>query len=60
MFNKYFLGALAILFIGLKLCHVIDWSWWYVLMPIWLPTAIAAFVGFIYVACVFIGALIKG
>jgi hypothetical protein len=30
-----FLGLLTILFIGLKLTHYIDWSWWWVLAPIW-------------------------
>jgi hypothetical protein len=30
-----FTGALTILFIGLKLCNVISWSWWWVLSPIW-------------------------
>jgi hypothetical protein len=25
--------ALTVLFVGLKLCHVIDWSWWWVLAP---------------------------
>lgn len=30
-----FLGALAILFITLKLLGYIDWSWWWVLAPIW-------------------------
>lgn len=30
-----FLGLLTILFIGLKLTHYIDWSWWWVLSPIW-------------------------
>jgi hypothetical protein len=34
-----FCGALAILFIGLKLGHVIDWSWIWVLSPIWIPIA---------------------
>lgn len=34
-----FLGALTILFIALKLTHVIDWSWWWVLSPIWIPVA---------------------
>lgn len=33
-------GALALLFIGLKLGHVIAWSWWWVLAPLWLPAAI--------------------
>lgn len=30
-----FLGALTILFIGLKLTGFIDWSWLWVLAPIW-------------------------
>ncbi len=34
-----FSGALTILFIGLKLGKVIDWSWWWVLSPIWIPVA---------------------
>lgn len=32
-------GALALLFIGLKLGHVIDWSWWWVLSPLWVTVA---------------------
>ena len=35
-----FAGLLAILFIGLKLGHVIAWSWWWVLSPLWIPAAI--------------------
>lgn len=35
-------GLLTILFIGLKLGHVIDWSWWWILSPIWISFAIAA------------------
>ena len=31
-----FTGALTILFIGLKLTHVINWSWWWVLSPTWI------------------------
>jgi hypothetical protein len=27
---------LGLLFIGLKLTNSIDWSWWYVTMPLWL------------------------
>lgn len=34
------LDLLAILFIGLKLCNVIDWSWGWVLSPIWINLAI--------------------
>jgi hypothetical protein len=28
--------GLLILFVGLKLSHIIDWSWWWVLSPIWI------------------------
>lgn len=31
-----FAGLLTLLFIGLKLGHVITWSWWWVLSPLWL------------------------
>jgi hypothetical protein len=31
-----FTGLLTILFIGLKLTNYIDWSWWWVLSPIWI------------------------
>lgn len=30
------LDLLAIVFIVLKLCHVINWSWFWVLSPIWI------------------------
>jgi hypothetical protein len=35
-----FLGALGLLFIGLKLGHVIHWSWWLVTLPLWGGTAL--------------------
>ena len=34
-------GLLTVAFVVLKLCHVIDWSWWWVLSPVWIPVAIA-------------------
>lgn len=33
-------GLLGILFVGLKLCDVIDWSWWLVTLPFWGGTAL--------------------
>ena len=36
-----FFGVLALIFITLKLLGVITWSWWWVLAPIWIPSAIA-------------------
>lgn len=35
-----FAGALTIVFIALKLTHHIDWSWWWVLSPLWISTLI--------------------
>ncbi|NUQ98268.1 MAG: hypothetical protein HOY79_17550 [Streptomyces sp.] len=35
-----FTGLLTILFIALKLTHVITWSWWWVLSPIWISAAL--------------------
>lgn len=36
-----FLSVLGVLFVGLKLTDFIDWSWWFVLMPLWaLPVVI--------------------
>jgi hypothetical protein len=31
-----FAGLLTLLFIGLKLGHIIDWSWLWVLSPLWI------------------------
>lgn len=33
--------ALFIVFTVLKLTHTIDWSWWWVTAPIWIPFALA-------------------
>ncbi len=38
-----FAGVLQVAFIVLKLCKVIDWSWWWVLAPTWIPIGIAGF-----------------
>lgn len=34
--NSSFVGLLTLLFIGLKLCHVINWPWIWVLSPLWI------------------------
>lgn len=33
-----FTGLLTIVFIVLKLCGIITWSWWWVLSPLWIST----------------------
>ena len=34
-----FVGVLTIVFVILKLCNVIAWSWLWVLAPLWIPGA---------------------
>lgn len=43
-------SVLALIFITLKLCGVITWSWWWVLSPFW--------IGFAIIAAVFLVAII--
>ena len=35
-----FAGLLFIAFLVLKLTHVIDWSWWWIFAPLWIPVAV--------------------
>ena len=35
-----FTGLLTVAFIALKLTGYIDWSWWWVLSPLWIPVVI--------------------
>ena len=34
------LTLLGIAFVVLKLCHVIDWPWFWVISPFWIPVGI--------------------
>jgi len=34
--------AMLLLFMALKLCDVIDWSWWWVLSPLWITFVLFA------------------
>lgn len=35
------LGPLiTLIFVTLKLCHVIDWSWWWVFAPMWIVASL--------------------
>jgi hypothetical protein len=48
-----FFGLLGLIFITLKLCGVIHWSWWWVTAPLWGPLAfllLCAVVGFLVVS----------
>lgn len=48
-----FTTLLAVAFIVLKLCHVIEWSWLWVLSPLWIPLAIV--IAIVVFAAVFTG-----
>lgn len=39
-----FITLLTLLFIALKLTGFIDWSWWWVLAPLWIGIPFAIFV----------------
>ena len=39
-----FTGALTIIFIVLKLTNNINWSWWWVLSPIWISILLVIFI----------------
>lgn len=41
-------GVLLVVFIVLKLCEVIDWSWVWVLSPLWIPIAVGLVVFILY------------
>lgn len=41
--------VLFIVFLVLKLTNTIDWSWWWVTAPLWLPIGLA-----LIILCVFI------
>ena len=43
--NDSSIGSWAILilfitFLVLKLTHVIDWSWWWITAPLWIPASV--------------------
>lgn len=46
---------LLVVFITLKLCKVIDWSWWWVIAPFWIPLAGLLVVAI--AACTIVGAI---
>lgn len=54
-----FSGLLTIVFVVLKLCHVIDWSWWWVLSPIWGVFVLAIAITIIYILYELFKALLK-
>ena len=50
-----FVGLLTILFIALKLTNYIDWSWWWVLSPLWISFLIGIIIILIFSVIYIIG-----
>lgn len=55
--NEWFALTLTLMFIVLKLTQQIDWSWWWVLSPLWLPLALVLCIAAIVLI---LGALLGG
>jgi len=53
------LGVLLVIFIVLKLVGVIDWSWWLVLIPLWISLGLFVLV-FVIIGAIIIVAHLKG
>ncbi len=47
-------GLLGVVFVTLKLCGVIGWSWWWVTAPFWAWIPLVAFVVVVAVALQFV------
>ena len=53
-FGGFFSAMLAIAFIVLRLCNVIDWAWVWVLAPLWIPLALSLLITLIVLLVAFI------
>lgn len=54
-----FTGVLAIVFITLKLCGVINWEWLWVLSPIWIPLALLLLLGVVYLVMILVEKIVE-
>ena len=52
-----FLGLLTVVFITLKLCGIITWSWWWVLSPLWISAGLGLVV---WIVLIIIGLFFVG
>ncbi|MFI5911430.1 hypothetical protein [Dactylosporangium sp. NPDC051541] len=47
-------GVPAVL-VALKLTHVVDWSWWWVLSPLWVMFALMVVIAAVYATLLLVG-----
>ncbi len=43
-------GILFIVFLVLKLTETINWSWWWISAPLWIPVVVVVLAAFVLVA----------
>lgn len=49
-----FLEMMFLMFLGLKISGLINWSWWWVFAPVWIPFIFGALVfGVLFLSAVF-------
>lgn len=53
------IGLLGVLFVGLKLGHIIDWSWIWVTFPFWGGFVLVFVALAVYLTCVALAAVVK-
>jgi hypothetical protein len=53
-----FLGALFLLFLGLRLTDHIDWAWYWIASPFWAPLALVVVLLLVSGVCYGIGSLV--
>lgn len=52
--------ALFITFLVLKLTNTIDWSWWWITAPLWIPVGLVIVVVLFLLVLAFIGLALGG
>ncbi|MDR2195727.1 MAG: hypothetical protein LBE50_03880 [Gallionellaceae bacterium] len=49
-----FFGALFLVLLTLRLTGHIDWSWWWVLSPLWVPAAVGLLILLVAAVAIFL------
>ena len=52
-FNFGWSFVLFLVFMTLRLCEVVDWSWWWITAPLWVPLALWIAVVIIWLLALF-------